>query len=234
MPVKNVAGAAERLLTISVDGYSPGHNRPGQCCRWVYYAIGAEPNITPLPSAAAGWAAAPAASKHPIPADTPVPKDMVVYLGATAGPRWAGDVNYPYGDYCISTGQGVGLDTVVACTDSLVGVGVIGHMTIRQRIAETGRGVEGYQTNFGGWDITTGAVTAQAVTATASTSIEQEEDMNPTIITDGKTGQLLAAFGVVFKYTKPAQVSADLKSGIPVKKIPTNLYAELSSIAQSK
>lgn len=154
MPSIDVTRAPDRFLTMSVDGYAPGRNRPGNCARWVYFAINAIPNTTPLPSAIAAWENAPLKNRHPIiDGQTRLPAGAVVALGATAGPRWPGDKNWMFGDVVIATGEGVGYDSVVIATDSLAGTGVIGRMTIRQRIAQTGRALLGFLSSYGGWEL---------------------------------------------------------------------------------
>ena len=196
MSTKNVTGSVDRMATMSIDGYAPGRNAPGNCCRWVYFALGATPNQTPLPSAIAAWDNAPAAHRRGIPDGVPIPKDLPVMLGPLGAPRWPGDRNFTYGDVVISTGQGVGLDTIVRCTDSLAGTGVVGTMTLRRRAQQTGRPIAGYLTHFGGWDLTTDSIQAETEPAAKQdpTIVVPEED-SMKIITDNKTGQLLEKAG---------------------------------------
>ncbi|MBF4603771.1 hypothetical protein [Curtobacterium sp. VKM Ac-2884] len=165
MPSIDVTNAPDRFLNMSVDGYSPGHNRPGNCARWTYFAINAIPNFSPLPSAIAAWNNAAMKHRHAIvDGKTRIPRGMVVALGALGGPRWPGDVNYVYGDVVVATGEGVGYDSIVIATDSLAGAGRIGRMTIRQRIAQTGRPLLGFLSSYGGWQLT-------SLTAAASTDL---------------------------------------------------------------
>lgn len=172
MPSVNVVNAPERMRTQSVDGYAPGRNAPGKCARWVYFAIGGIPNVTPLPSAISSWYNAPLSRRHAIiDGKTKVPKGAVVALGPTAGPRWPGDVNWMYGDVCIAAEDGIGYDTIVECTDSLSGLGIIGQMTIRERMRQTGRGLLGYLSSYGGWTLL--FKTAPAKPAPAPAPIEK-------------------------------------------------------------
>lgn len=235
MGVRNVTGAAARMASISVDGFAPGRNALGKCARWVYFALGATPNLTPLPSAIAAWDNAPSARRHGIPASTPIPADLPVMLGPVGGPRWAGDRNYMYGDVVISTGQGVGLDTIVRCTDSLAGGGRIGTMTLRQRAAQTARPVAGYLTHFGGWDLTTDALTAgsePAAKKNPSIVIPQEEDVMK-IITDNKTGQILEKAGGYQVMSSPDEVKALLSrpGGIAVEVVHPTTFGRLNKHA---
>ncbi|MCS5487366.1 hypothetical protein NY588_09525 [Curtobacterium flaccumfaciens pv. beticola] len=234
MGVRNVTGAAARMASMTVDGYAPGRNALGKCARWVYFALGATPNLTPLPSAIAAWDNAPADRRHAIPAGVPVPADLPVALGPTNGPRWPGDRNWMYGDQVISTGRGVGLDTIVRCTDSLAGGGRIGDMTLRQRAKQTGRNVLGYQTHYGGWDLTTDALTAgdePAAQKNPSIVIPQEDVMK--IITDNKTGQILEKAGGYQVLVSPDEVKALLErpGGIAVEVVHPVTFARLNKHA---
>lgn len=181
MPSIDVTNAPDRFLSMSVDGYAPGRNRPGNCARWTYFAVNAIPNISPLPSAIAAWNNAPLKHRHAIiDGTTRIPRGMVVALGALGRPRWPGDVNYVYGDVVVATGEGVGYDSIVIATDSLVGTGRIGRMTIRQRIAQTGRPLLGFLSSYGGWDLTSVTAAASTETSTAVPTIrsttEHEDD----------------------------------------------------------
>lgn len=148
MPLKDVTGAAARMLTISVDGYAPGRNHPGRCTRWVYYALGAKPNSTPLPDAVTAWNNIPADRR--LVAGGNLVKDMPYFLGATRGPRWKGDLNWMYGDVVIATGRG----REVACTDKPGTSGIIGLTTLEGRAVQTGRPILGGGSSYGGWDLT--------------------------------------------------------------------------------
>lgn len=141
----DVRNAPARFTTMAGVGdngvrYSPGRNQPGKCTRWVWLALGAFQNTTPLPSAVAAWQNAPAARRHPL---TWRPfAGAVAVLGATSGPRWAGDVNWPYGDVALYIGAGLESDDwrdwVVRATDA-AGLGVISDVTLGQRYVQTGR-----------------------------------------------------------------------------------------------
>jgi hypothetical protein len=190
MPSIDVTTAPDRFQTMAVDGYAPGRNRPGNCARWTYFALPTVPNITPLPSAIAAWENAPLSRRHAIiDGETRIPRGMVITLGAVSRPRWAGDKNYPYGDVFVATGEGIGYDSVGVCTDSLAGTGVIGRMTIRQRISQTGRPLLGFLSHYGGWDLTTQptqATTTPAVHPAAKPTVQEDDMSQPVVYTDGK------------------------------------------------
>jgi hypothetical protein len=145
----NIAGAAARLLTVSVDGYTPGRNKPGYCLRWNYFAAGITPNLVPAAEAMDAWNYAPAEHRHPITATTVVPADVPIILGPsptrTDAARNAGDVVLSHG--------GTGLDTIVSATDSLAGAGVIGTMPLSRRVAQTARPIYGYLTWWLGYEL---------------------------------------------------------------------------------
>lgn len=172
MTTFNATGAAERLHTIRVDGHAPGTNSPGSCLRWQYFAVGAEPNLTPAGIAMDAWTNAPAEHRHPIPTDRPVPKDMIIVLGPSPT-RTDHDRNA--GDVVVSNGTGIGLDTSVGATDWPY-AGVIGNTTLRQRISQTQRPVLGYLTWWLGYDLT-GAGTEPASVSTPTPIKISEEDM---------------------------------------------------------
>ncbi|PCN47018.1 hypothetical protein Csp2054_14340 [Curtobacterium sp. 'Ferrero'] len=186
MPSIDVTAAPQRFLTMSVDGYSPGRNRPGNCARWTYFAIGGVPNTTPLPSAIAAWENAPKQHRHPIiDGKTRIPRGMVIALGPTNGPRWAGDKNWMYGDVFTADGDGVGYDSGGPATDSLAGLGVIGRVTIRQRIAQTGgRPLLGFLSSYGGWDLTSTPTPTPG--APAHTPVQEDDMAAPAVYTDGR------------------------------------------------
>lgn len=157
MTARNITGAAARLQSISVDGYAAGHNRPGMCLRWCYFAAGLTPNLAPASIAMDAWDHAPAEHRHPISATTIVPKDVPVILGPSPTRT---DKNKNAGDVFFASADGIGLSTPGVMTDSpLRGTGYIGGGTIAQRAAQTGRPVLGYLTHWLGYDITTDALT---------------------------------------------------------------------------
>lgn len=229
MPSIDVTSAPDRFLTMSVDGYPPGRNRPGNCARWTYFALPTVPNTTPLPSAIAAWEHAPLEHRHPIiDGQTRIPRGMVIALGAVSRPRWPGDVNYPYGDVFVATGEGVGYDSVGIATDSLAGTGVIGRMTIRQRIAQTGRPLLGFLSSYGGWNLTT---KAQTVTPSPSKPIPQEGTTmasQPVVYTDGKRyvgGDEVAG---LFTFSNSKQLAAWNKNSPIVRKVDAGTIDKLA------
>lgn len=153
----DVRNAPERFATMAGVGdngvrYSPGRNQPGKCTRWVWLALGGFQNTTPLPSAVAAWQNAPVNRRHPLTAK-PFAGAVGVF-GATSGPRWAGDVNWPYGDVVLFTGAGLDSDDwrdwVVRGTDA-AGLGVIADVTMGTRYIQTGRRpVLGWLDGYGG------------------------------------------------------------------------------------
>jgi hypothetical protein len=234
MPSIDVTHAPERLMSMSVDGYAPGRNRPGNCARWVYFAIGAIPNITPLPSAIAAWEHAPLKHRHPIiDGQTRIPRGMVIALGATNGPRWPGDKNWMYGDVFIATGEGVGYDSYSVATDSLAGTGVIGRMTVRQRIAQTGRRLLGFQSSYGGWTLTSGHQEANPLTAAKPTLQEETMASQPVVYTDGKRyvgGDEVAG---LFTFSNTKQLAAWNKNNPLVRKVDAGTIDKLARKANA-
>jgi len=161
----DVRNAPARFREMSGTGdnglrYGPGRNQPGKCTRWVWLALGAFQNTTPLPSAVAAWEHAPAARRHPL---TVKPfAGAIAVFGATAGPRWAGDVNWPYGDVAMFTGEGLDSDDwrdwVVRATDAN-GLGVIADVTMGTRYVQTGRRpVLGWIDSYGGAVLVNGGI----------------------------------------------------------------------------
>ncbi|KTR08278.1 hypothetical protein [Curtobacterium luteum] len=229
MPSIDVTSAPDRFLTMSVDGYAPGRNRPGNCARWTYFAIGGVPNTTPLPSAIAAWENAPKQHRHPIiDGKTRIPRGMVIALGPTSGPRWAGDKNWMYGDVFTADGDGVGYDSGGPATDSLAGLGVIGRITIRQRIAQTGRPLLGFLSSYGGWNLTT---KAQTFTPSPSKPTAQEETImasQPVVYTDGKRyvgGDEVAG---LFTFSNSKQLAAWNKNSPIVRKVDAGTIDKLA------
>lgn len=233
MPSIDVTTAPDRFLTMSVDGYAPGRNRPGNCARWTYFALPTVPNTTPLPSAIAAWDNAPISRRHPIiDGQTRIPRGMVIALGAVPGPRWAGDKNYPYGDVFVATGEGVGYDSVGICTDSLAGTGVIGRMTVRQRISQTGRPLLGFLSSYGGWVLTT---KTEAAKPSHTKPIVQEETMasQPVVYTDGKRyvgGDEVAG---LFTFSNSKQLAAWNKNNPIVRKVDAGTIDKLARKANA-
>lgn len=142
LDVRNAPARFREMSGLGDNGvrYGPGRNQPGKCTRWVWLALGGFQNTTPLPSAVAAWEHAPAKHRHPL---TMKPfAGAVAVFGATAGPRWAGDVNWPYGDVVMFTGAGLNSDDwhdwVVRATDA-AGVGTIADVTLGTRYVQTGR-----------------------------------------------------------------------------------------------
>lgn len=153
----DVSTAPDRLFSMAGLGdnrvrYSPGRNQPGKCTRWQWLALGAFANTTPLPHAVGAWDNAPAAHRHPL-TERPY-RGAIAVLGATNGPRWAGDENWRYGDVAMFTGGGLDSpnweDWELGVTDSSRGLGVIGTMTFGNRHRQTGRHVEGWLSSYGG------------------------------------------------------------------------------------
>lgn len=156
MTLHDITGAAERLQSISVDGYAAGRNRPGMCLRWSYFAVGIRPNLTPANLAVDAWNNAPAEHRHPIGPTTVVPKDVPIILGPSPTRT---DANRGAGDVFPAAATGVGLSTPGVMTDSpLRGAGYIGGGTIAERATQTRRPVLGYLTHWLGYDITTAAM----------------------------------------------------------------------------
>jgi hypothetical protein len=154
LDVRNAPARFREMSGLGDNGirYAPGRNQPGKCTRWVWLALGAFQNTTPLPSAVAAWEHAPAPHRHPL-TEKPFAGAVAVY-GATSGPRWAGDVNWPYGDVAIYTGAGLESDDwrdwVVRATDAN-GLGVIADVTMQERYVQTGRRpVLGWIDSYGG------------------------------------------------------------------------------------
>jgi hypothetical protein len=135
--------------------YAAGKNQPGKCTRWNWLAAGGGAgfeNTTTLASAVAGWNATPGEHRHGL-GERPF-RGAIGVFGATSGPRWAGDVNYPYGDYVTFTGGGLDSanwrDWEVVGTDA-AGVGNIAVVTMGVRYVQTGyRPVLGWQSMLGG------------------------------------------------------------------------------------
>lgn len=154
--------------------YAPGRNQPGKCTRWNWLALGGFANTTPLPHAVGAWQNAPAAHRHTL-GSKPF-RGAIAAFGATSGPRWSGDVNYPYGDVAMFTG--VGLDSAdwrdwqLVATDA-AGVGSISAVTFGQRVAQTGgRPVLGWLSSYGGAVLSPG--TAQSAPFTPD--VPEEDD----------------------------------------------------------
>lgn len=153
----DVRNAPERFRTMSGVGdnglrYAPGRNQPGKCTRWVWLALGAFTNTTPLPHAVAAWDNAPAARRHGL-TEKPFAGAIAVF-GATNGPRWAGDVNWRYGDVAMFNGSGLGSndwrDWGTRATDAS-GVGFIADVTLGTRYVQTGyRPLLGWLDSYGG------------------------------------------------------------------------------------
>lgn len=158
--------------------YAPGRNQPGKCTRWNWLAAGGGvgfQNTTSLYSAVDGWNTTPNQYRHPM---TVKPsRGMVICFGATPGPRWAGDVNWPYGDYATFTGANIGddpMDWQLVATDA-AGSGVISTVTVRDRIRQTGgRSVLGWSDYLGGAVLTHGD--ASPTPADSTQTIPQEDD----------------------------------------------------------
>jgi hypothetical protein len=178
--------------------YGPGRNQPGKCTRWNWLAAGAGvgfANTTSLNSAVDGWNTTPNRYRHPM---TVKPfRGAVICFGATAGPRWAGDENWRFGDYATFTGANLGddpLDWQLVATDA-AGIGVIGVVTVRERIRQTGgRGVLGWSDYLGGAVLTHGTASptpAASTQAPSTTSPVQEDHM--LAIRNSKNG---AMFGI--------------------------------------
>jgi len=237
MPSVDVTTAPDRFLTMSVDGYAPGRNRPGNCARWTYFALPTVPNTTPLPSAIAAWQNAPTKHRHPIiDGHTRIPRGMVIALGATSGPRWAGDKNWIYGDVFVATGEGVGYDSIGVATDSLHGTGVIGRLTVRQRISQTGRPLLGFLSHYGGWDLTT-KPTTPAVSKPTPKPINpvQEDGMAQAVVyTDGKRfvgGDEVAG---LFTFGSLAELNTWKKNNPVVRQVSPKTLDKLVTKAVSK
>lgn len=184
MPDFNPTGASQRMLVESVDGYGEGKNAPGSCLRWCYFAIGAKPNLRAAGIAMDPWVDASPSGRHTIGAHTAVPEGFPIILGPVAAPRWAGDRKYMDGDVVISTGRGVGMQTVVVATDWPAS-GVIGECTLEQRARETSRPVMGYLTEWVGYNLTGGITTASdgtetVLTTTPATTTTESEEMGVT------------------------------------------------------
>lgn len=233
MPSIDVTTAPDRFLTMSVDGYAPGRNRPGNCARWTYFALPTVPNTTPLPSAIAAWENAPLSHRHPIiDGKTKIPRGMVIALGAVSRPRWAGDMNYPYGDVFVATGEGVGYDSIGVATDSLSGTGVIGRMTIRQRISQTGRPLLGFLSHYGGWDLTTRNTSTPTPVAPKPTV--QENDMSqPVVYTDGKRYVGGDETAGLFTFSNTKELAAWNKNNPVVRKVDAGTINKLARKANA-
>lgn len=154
LDVRNAPDRFRQMSGVGDNGvrYSPGRNQPGKCTRWVWLALGGFQNTTPLPSAVAAWQHAPAEHRHPL-TKKPFAGSVAVF-GATTGPRWPGDVNWPYGDVVMFTGDGLESDDwrdwVVRATDA-EGVGAIADVTLGTRYAQTGyRPLLGWISSYGG------------------------------------------------------------------------------------
>lgn len=171
MPLKDVTGAAARMLTISVDGYAPGRNHPGRCTRWVYFSLGATPERSPLPDAVTAWNNIPANRR--LAAGANLVKDMPYFLGATRGPRWKGDLNWMYGDVVLATGRG----REVACTDKPGTSGIIGLTTLDARAVQTGRPILGGGSSYGGWDLTSDGLAPIAPEPTPNFATLEDDEM---------------------------------------------------------
>jgi hypothetical protein len=152
----DVADAPTRFATMAGLGtngtrYAPGRNQPGKCTRWVWLALGAFQNTTPLPHAVAAWENAPAEHRHTL-EETPY-RGAVAAFGATTGPRWPGDENWRYGDVVMFTGRGLSLGWrawEVIATDA-AGVGHIAVVTLGDRVGQTGnRPLLGWLSSYGG------------------------------------------------------------------------------------
>lgn len=201
----DVSTAPERMRTMAGLGdngvrYAPGRNQPGKCTRWVWLALGAFVNTTPLPHAVGAWDNAPANHRHPL-TERPY-KGAVASLGATDGPRWAGDKNWMYGDVALFTGGGLESpnweDWELEVTDSFLGLGIISTMTFGERHRQTGRHVNGWQSSYGGALLLRpgGAVTPNPLPEVpAVTPIETDDSMKITWDEAGKQPTLWDAEG---------------------------------------
>ncbi|MBF4628886.1 hypothetical protein [Curtobacterium flaccumfaciens] len=182
LDVRNAPARFREMSGVGDNGvrYGPGRNQPGKCTRWVWLALGGFQNTTPLPSAVAAWEHAPSARRHPL---TVKPfAGAVGVFGATAGPRWAGDVNWPYGDVVMFTGEGLDSDDwrdwVVRGTDA-AGLGVIADVTMGVRYVQTGRRpVLGWIDSYGGAVLINGGTPSPKPTPTPAPVpvIRPEED----------------------------------------------------------
>lgn len=232
MPSIDVTTAPDRFLTMSVDGYAPGRNRPGNCARWTYFAISGMPNITPLPSAIAAWDNAPLSHRHPIiDGKTKIPRGMVVVLGPLPGPRWAGDKNYMYGDVFPADGSGIGFDSAGPATDA-AGSGVIARTTLRERIRVTGgRPVLGFLSSYGGWTLTSGAPDKPAA---SKPIVHQEDDMSqPVVYTDGKRFVGGDETAGLFTFSNTKELAAWNKNNPVVRKVAPGTINKLARKANA-
>lgn len=180
-------GSLDRFLAMSGLGdnnvrYAPGRNQPGKCTRWNWLALGAFQNTTTLYSATDAWNATPAQHRHPIVGNTVVPKNAIIVLGPTGGPRWAGDRNWRYGDFIMAHGVGEGLNNRVRATDSLRGTGIIGDMLLGDRCRQTGRNVLGWISSVGGWVLPVGS---SSPGVTPPKKEEKMAEVQPIVYTDG-------------------------------------------------
>jgi len=183
----DVTNAAARFRTLAGLGdngirYAAGRNQPGKCTRWTWLALSEDgqgfQNSTPLPSAVAAWNNAPAEHRHPL-TEKPFAGAVLVF-GPTAGPRWAGDENYPYGDVTVLDGSGFDSgdwqDWGQSATDA-AGVGVIASVTAGTRYVQTGRRpVLGWLSSYGGAVLQSGSGTRPADTSTLIPATVHEED----------------------------------------------------------
>lgn len=198
--------------------YAPGRNQPGKCTRWNWLAAGGGvgfPNTTSLYSAVDGWNTTPPEHRHPM-TEKPF-RGAVICFGATSGPRWAGDENWRYGDYATFTGANLGddpMDWQLVATDA-AGVGVIGVVTVRDRISQTGgRPVSGWSDYLGGAVLTHGpaASTPAAATVAAPTAAPVQED-HMLAIRNSKNGALFGiAPGYIRHCTTPREFDLIVKA----------------------
>ncbi len=170
---------------MSVDGYSPGRNRPGFCLRWTYFAV--MPGVqerTPLNNAVDVWNYCPDEHKHAIPANGIVPAGGVIVLGKsttrTDANAWKGDVYVSDGTFGgnPATDQG--------------GSGIIGSTSHAARAAYTARPILGWVDWMGGYPLIVGPSSQLTPAPTPATpapipTLEDNMALPVSIIPDAKS-----------------------------------------------
>lgn len=186
MTVIDVSNAPSILMSMSGIGdngtrYGSGRNQPGKCTRWQWLAVGGGAgfeNTSPLPSAVAAWENAPAEHRHSLD-EVPFRGAIFVY-GASSGPRWKGDENWPYGDVAMVTGTRLTptwRDWDLGATDA-AGVGRIAVVNAGTRYAQTGyRKPLGWLSSFGGAVLSPGGGAGAPITDTVTPTVPEEDDM---------------------------------------------------------
>lgn len=165
---------------MSVDGYSPGRNRPGYCLRWTYFAVmpGVQ-ELTPLNNAVDVWNYCPPEHRHAIPANGIVPAGGVIVLGKsttrTDANAWKGDVYVSDGTFGgnPATDQG--------------GSGIIGSTSHAARAAYTARPILGWVDWMGGYPLIVGP-SSTLPNPTAPKPVQEDDMALPvSIIPDAKS-----------------------------------------------